>query len=150
MSREVSAIIGSGTIPLTYGILSPANRGNVNGAEGVRTGMQVILANPEDINAVDAFATSGVSIGVTPTLIWGPYINPLPRQQMVVLHNQGPNTLFIGQNSTSVIAPSGMIIPAGSVSVASVCKLSLPFMKNVEIWAAAPGVGGTQVSILAY
>jgi hypothetical protein len=141
MSREVAAILGSGTVPFVYGILPPSQRGSQSGAEGVRVGLQVMVANPEDQISVDAFAVSGVSIGVTPVKIWGPGINSLPRQRSVTLFNDGPSEAFIGPNSTSVIAPSGHNIVAET-------SLALPFMHNVQIWARSAGT--SQIRILAY
>lgn len=150
MTSIVAAIIGSGTLPYTRGILPPDQRGNQTGAEGVRTGTQVMIGNPEDILAVDAFATSGVSIGVTPVLVWGPSINPLPRQRSVTIHNQGPSTVFLGANSTAAIGPSGIFLDNGNTNLATADEITLPFLKNVEIWASAPAAGGAQLSIWAW
>jgi hypothetical protein len=154
MSFNVSAQVGSGTIPFVRGILPAEQRGNQSNGEGIRTGAQVVLANPEDLNSVDAFAVSGISIGPTPVLIWSPNINPLPRQRTLVLQNQGPGSVYIGPNSTSVIAPSGYHIhpPAASPgnNVNAKTELELPFLKNVEIWARADGGSGASIVIIAY
>lgn len=148
MSREVAAIIGSGTTPFTYGILPQSQRGSQSGAEGVRTGVQVMIGNPEDINSVDAFAVSGVSIGTVPVKIWGPGINPLPRQRMIILHNDGPSPAYIGPTSTSVIAPSGMMIHVVGAAQ-GLPGTELPFMHNIEIWARADA-GGASIRILVF
>lgn len=144
MAREVAAIIGSGTLPYTRQILPSGQRGSeaAGVAEGVRTGLQVMVANWEDQQSVDAFAVSGVSIGTTPVKIWGPGINPLPRQRSVTMFNDGPTELFVGPNSTAVIAPSGFNVPAETA-------LTLPLLWNVEIWARA-GAGGAQIRFIAY
>ena len=149
MSREVAAIIGSGTIPYTRGILLPAQRGSQSGAEGVRVGLQVMVGNPEDLLAVDAFAVSGISFGVVPVLIWSPNTNPLPRQRSITLQNVGPNDAFIGQNSTAVIEPSGFRIygPAAAAN-GSLSRITLPLLRNVEIWARSTGT--SQIQFLAY
>lgn len=143
MAREVAAIIGSGTLPYTRQILPSGQRGSDSSgeAEGVRTGLQIMVANYEDLQSVDAFAVSGVSIGPTPVLVWGPGINPLPRQRTVTLFNDGPGELFIGPNSTAVISPSGFNIPAES-------SLVLPLLWNVQIWARSATT--TQIRFLAY
>lgn len=141
MTNIVAAQIGSGTIPFVRGILPSSQRGIEPNGEGVRTGIQVLVANPEDQIAVDAFAVSGVSIGVTPVKIWDANINPLPRQRSVSLFNDGPNEAFIGQTSTAVISPSGYNITAET-------SLLLPFMKNVEIWARSAGT--SQIRIIAW
>ena len=148
MSFNVSTVIGSGTIPFTRGILPPSQRGSQTGGEGVRTGAQVVLANPEDLNSVDAFATSGVSIGTIPVQIWGPTINYLlPRQRTLMLQNLGPGQLFIGPNSQSVIAPSGMQLTTIAVSPPG-AKIVLPLLHNVEVWGRSDIP--TEIQILAY
>lgn len=141
MSIQSAATIGSGTLPFVTQILPPASRGQVDNARGERVGTNVVVINPEDQIAVDAFAVSGVSFGVTPVKIWDSNINPLPRQRSVTLFNDGPNEAFIGPNSTSVIAPSGFNIAAEG-------SLQLPFLKNVEIWARSAGT--SQIRFLAY
>lgn len=151
MTKEVASIIGSGTLPYTRGILPESQRGNEPTGEGVRTGIQVMVGNPEDAIAVDAFATSGVSIGAIPVKIWGPNINSLPRQRFIRIHNDGPGQLFIGPNPTSVIAPSGMHVHFQTASAAGPLQaIDLPFLHNVEIWGRALGAGGCEIRILAY
>lgn len=148
MTSIVASIIGSGTLPYTRGILPASQRGNQSNGEGVRTGTQVVLANPEDLNSVDAFAVSGVSIGATPVKIWGPGINSLPRQRGVTIKNQGPGSVYIGPRSTSVIAPSGFQInPPASSNAAT--EVTLPLLWNVDVWARADGAGAS-VTIIAY
>ena len=144
MARESSVIIGSGTIPYTASILSPEQGGITEGARGIRTGTNVVLINPEDLTASTSFLVSGVSIGSTPTKIWGPELNSLSRQREVWLHNDGPGTVFFGQSSTSVIAPSGMSLTTSDPTI------KLPLMHNASIWARALGAGGAEIRILAF
>lgn len=141
MSVQSAATIGSGTLLFTTQILPPAQRGQVADSRGERVGTNVIVVNPEDQIAVDAFAVSGVSFGVTPVQIWGPGINPLPRQRVVTLFNDGPSEAFIGPDSSSVIAPSGFNLGAE-------LSLTLPFLHNVQIWARSAGT--SQIRFLAY
>lgn len=148
MTSVVASIIGSGTLPYTRQILSPANRGSQAGAEGVRTGAQVMIGNPEDLNSVDAFAVSGVSLAGTPVRIWGPGISSLPRQREVTIKNQGPGSVYIGPNSTAVIAPSGFQINPPTANN-TFSEITLPFLANVDVWARADG-GGASVTIIAY
>lgn len=147
MAQLVASDIGSGTLRYTRGILPPAQRGNEPAGEGMRTGLQVVVANPEDMIAVDAFAVSGVSFGVTPVKIWGPHTNPLPRQRSLVLSNIGPGDAFIGQSSTSVITPSGFQLPAPAAGTESLSRITLPVLHNVDIWARSAST--SQVRILA-
>lgn len=148
MTISVATQVGSGTIPFVRGILPASQRGNQPNGEGIRTGTQVVLANPEDLNSVDAFAVSGVSLGATPVLIWGPSLNSLPRQRELRIQCQGPGSIYIGPNPTSVIAPSGWQIhpPAANNTFNEV---SLPFLLNVDIWARADG-GGSSAIIISY
>lgn len=148
MSIQVSAIIGSGTIESTRGILPASQRGIQSAGTGYRTGTQVIVANPEDFNSVDAFAVSGISIAGTPTKIWGPGINSLPRQREVTIKNQGPGSVFIGPNSTAVISPSGYQINPPTANN-TFTEVTLPFLWNVDIWARADGAGAS-ITIIAY
>lgn len=143
MTNVVAAQVGSGTIPFVRAILPSGQRGSENtgmGA-GIRTGIQVMIGNPEDSLSVDAFAVSGVSIGATPIQIWGPGINSLPRQRAVTMFNDGPAEVFIGPNSTAVIAPSGFNVVAET-------SITLPLMHNVQVWARSAGT--SQIRIIAY
>lgn len=147
MTRIEAAIIGSGTLPYTRGILPPSQRGVVSEGKGERQGIQTVVANPEDFNSVDAFTVSGVSIGTVPVKIWGPGINPLPRQRAIIMHNEGPGIAYIGPNSTSVIAPSGMTLHITGAAQ-GVIGTELPFMHNVDIWARSTTT--SQIRIIAY
>jgi len=148
MTSIVASIVGSGTLPFTRAILPPSQRGTQLGSEGVRTGTQVMIGNPEDMNSVDAFAVSGVSLAGTPVRIWGPGISSLPRQREVTIKNQGPGSVYIGPNSTAVIAPSGFQINPPTANN-TFNEVKLPFLWNVDIWARADGAGAS-VTIIAY
>jgi len=148
MTSIVASIVGSGTLPFTRAILPPSQRGTQLGSEGVRTGMQVMIGNPEDMTSVDAFAVSGVSLAGTPVRIWGPGISSLPRQREVMIKNQGPGSVYIGPNSTAVIAPSGFQINPPTANN-TFNEVKLPFLCNVDIWARADGAGAS-VTIIAY
>lgn len=141
MAREVSAIIGSGTEPFTYKILPTSARGETDSAAGVRTGTQVMLGNPEDLNSVPAFVSSGIGINVTPVLIWGPQINTLPRQREIVFYNRGAGDAMIGRTIPETTYGSGLFIPSGG-------SLTLPLMHNVEIWAK--GTAYAEITFVAY
>jgi hypothetical protein len=99
---QVAAQIGSGTLPYTYGILPPDERGSETDGGGVRLGLQVMVANPEDSVAVDAFVASGVTVGTTAVEVLGPGINPLPRCRLVEFQNDGNNPILISHTSSFV------------------------------------------------
>lgn len=148
MVSVVASQIGSGTLPFTRSILPSGQRGNEANGQGLRTGTQVMVGNPEDMVAVDAFAVSGVSLAGTPVRIWGPGINSLPRQRSVTIKSQGPGSVYIGPTSTSVIAPSGFQINPPTANN-TLTEITLPLLWNVNIWARADG-GGASVTIIAY
>ena len=133
MTKEVAAIVGSGTLPYTRGILPASQRGNEPVGEGVRTGIQVLVANPEDAIAVDAWAASGVVVGVTPVQIFGPNINSLPRTRLVVLQNLGGQDLIIAPTAAGATVADGFTLPNPAAGVES--RIELPLLHNNEIWA---------------
>lgn len=133
MTKEVAAVVGSGTIPYTRGILSASQRGNEPLGEGVRTGIQVMIGNPEDVIAVDAWAASGVVVGVTPVQIFGPNINSLPRTRLVILQNLGSQDLIIAPTAAGATVADGFTLPTPAAGVES--RIELPLLHNNEIWA---------------
>lgn len=133
MTKEVAAIVGSGTLPYTRGILSEVQRGNEPAGEGVRTGIQVMVGNPEDAIAVDAWAASGVVVGTTPVQIFGPNINTLPRVRLVILQNLGGQDLIIAPTAAGATVDDGFTLPNPAAGVES--RIELPLLHNNEIWA---------------
>lgn len=141
MSRELSAIVGSGTVPFVRGILEHNVRGATSGGLGVRTGTQVMVGNPEDLLAVDAFASSGVSVPTgTPLMIVGPTNNPLPRCRQIMLENVGSNPVFISHKA-SFTNEDAWQLSATSVNGAQ-SVLTLPLLHNNCIYARATGGAG--------
>lgn len=154
MAHEASSLIGSGTTEFTKNILSPAQRGsNPETRGGFRTGTQVMVGNPEDLLAVDAWATSGVIVGTTPVQIFGPHINTLPRTRLVILENVGLNDLYIAPTEAGATAVDGFTIPAAQASgifaAGTIPRVKLPLLHNNEIWAAA-SAGITTVKMITY
>jgi len=133
----VAAIIGSGTIEQTRAILPASQRGSEELGEGVRTGLQVMLGNPEDVVAVDAFATSGISVGLTvPVLLVGPNTNPLPRCRGLRIYNTTTSTLFLGPREDFDFVNEGYPIIGSAVTRRTD---DIPLLHNVEVWALATG-----------
>jgi len=133
MTNQVAAIVGSGTLPYTRGILPASQRGNEATGEGVRTGIQVMVGNPEDAIAVDAWAASGVVVGVTPVQIFGPNTNPLPRTRLVVLQNLGGQDLIIAPTAAGATIADGFTLETPAAGAES--RIELPLLHNNEIWA---------------
>lgn len=151
MSRDVASIIGSGTIPFTRAILPPSQRGTQADGEGIRTGTQVMIGNPEDLVAVDAFAVSGVSVNTTPVLIFSKDLarNILPRVREVRIQNTtGTSELLIGPTSQKTLA-EGFIIHSHATN-APYEYITLPVLDSVQIWAAAKSGGPIQVRMLLF
>jgi hypothetical protein len=142
MAQEASALIGSGTVEFTKNILTPEQRGsNADSRGGFRTGTQVMVGNPEDINAVDAFGVSGVTVGsATPVELVGPHTNPLPRCREVRIINDTPSTkLFIGpRGDLEHLTSQGYVIEHGSGGAGDhPVQTALPLLHNVSVWAIA-------------
>jgi hypothetical protein len=137
MASEQSSMIGSGTIPFTTAILPPDERGLYEGARGLRYGTQVVLINPEDLVAVDKFATSGVTIGTTPVQIAGPGITPLPRIRGIRIYNASAsasavNVLWIGPREDFSFIEEG--IPIFGSAAGQIVSEDFPFLHNMEVW----------------
>lgn len=145
MTSIVAAIVGSGTLPFTRQILPSSQRGSQANSEGVRTGMQVMIGNPEDLLSVDAFAASGISVATSPVEIVSFGVNPLPRCGNVLVKNGGASAVLISnkQNFTDI---EGFPLSALGTSGDSVL---IPVLKNVSIWARC-ATGSTTMKVLIY
>ena len=133
MTNLVASIIGSGTAEQTRAILPAAQRGKEPLGQGVRTGIQVMIGNPEDSIAVDAWAASGVVVGVTPVQIFGPNINTLPRTRLVVVQNLGGQDLIIAPTEAGATVADGFTVMTPAAGAES--RVELPLLHNNEIWA---------------
>lgn len=147
MTREVAAIVGSGTTPFTRGILSPSQRGSQSGAEGVRTGLQVMVGNPEDLVAVDAFAVSGIAVGTTPLKIFDKNSSPLPRTRMIRVQNATDSSTVTIANRASKIPEGFALVNAGANTPRA--YIDLPVLDAVEIWATG-SAAATQIRMLLF
>lgn len=162
MSTTLPALMGSGTIPYTVSILSSGLGGTYLAApttgpgigRGERVGSQILVANPEDIVSVPAFATSGISMpGGTPTEIYSPALNEsvLRRRRMIKVQNLGPGDLFIGHtNRVSQFVHGGepgfKLVPSAASGITSV---DLPLMGGASVWGLAVNQN-TDVRVLMY
>ena len=144
MTRQVAAIIGSGTVAQTYSILPPSDRGSLSGAEGVRTGIQVMLANPEDLNSVAAFASSGVTVGTTAVEVIAPGINPLPRCRNIILENTGGQAVLIGHRA-NIQDPEAFELG----TTAPNNRIELPLLHNVSVFARTT-TGSSVIKLIVY
>lgn len=150
MTSIVAAHVGSGTVIPVKAILPSGQRGHDNTglAAGVRTGAQVMIGNPEDVVAVDAFASSGIAVGTTPIKIFGASQSLLPRARQVVVENAtDSSTLLISHAASKVVSEGFALTNAGANTPRQ--SVTLPIMAGVDIWAAA-STGSVQVRILIF
>ncbi len=149
MTNIVATIIGSGTLEQTRAILPAAQRGKEELGAGVRTGIQVIVANPEDSIAVDAFAVSGITVGTTPIEIIGPHTNPLPRCREIGIGNADTGTtVFIGHvNNAGLLIAEGIPLVVGASANSEPFGIRLPLLHNVSIYAVTE-TGTVDVKLL--
>lgn len=167
MAREQAAVLGSGSIPYLNPILHTSLGGTANElpvgpgpgqGRGVRTGTNVAISNPEDLNSVPAFASSGVTVQTTPTQIWAPDVHEagvLRRRRTIRIQNLGSNDVYVGHApdvTVGITQSAGWQVPSvnvgGSVSNDQ-NTLELPLMGGVSIYAIADG-GTSDVRILVY
>jgi hypothetical protein len=127
--------MGSGTIFFTRNIVPSGERGSGPvSAQGHRAGDPVIIQNPEDLTSVDAFAVSGVTVGTVPVQVINAIKNPLPRSRSITLINDGTAIIRIA-NSQTKLAEGFPLYPV--VSSVGNNSLTLPVLKNVDVWAAS-------------
>lgn len=164
MSHPQSAALGSGTIPYLNPILHTSLGGTASelptGAgpgqgRGVRTGSQVIVANPEDLNSAPAFAASGINVGTSAVEIWSPdaHESLLRRRRTIVIQNLGAGDVYLGHTSavsTTVGGPEpGYQLPAPGTDPANLsASIALPLMGGVSVWAI--GSAAADVRVLVY
>lgn len=102
MNKLYSTTVGSGTVPhIGYG---PAH-GFTEGAfpvpcstEELRTreGDGVVMLNPEDFSVSIGLRSAAVTVGTSATPLPA---NPLENRRALVIHNNGSNTVFLGDSS---------------------------------------------------
>lgn len=142
----VSSVIGSGTIQATRGILPSSQRGYEPAGEGVRHGQQVMIGNPEDLVAVDAFSCSGISIATSPILIFDKGRSPLPRARLIRVQNATDSTTLTIANKASKLPEGWQLTNAGATTPRS--YIDLPILDCCEIWAV--GSAAVQVRMLIF
>jgi hypothetical protein len=161
MAVETSALMGSGTVPYTVGILHTTLGGTFNGTlnvgaadgRGIRRGTQVIVANPEDIVSAPAFRCSGITVGTTPVNISNAISRAalLKRTTRVIIENVGGGDLYIGGTANvnaSLAGEAGFKLINPTAGAVPPQTLPLPVMEGADIWAVASAA--TDVRILVY
>ena len=144
MAQQSNAAVGSGTLPFTTQILTPAQRGVEPAGQGNRYGTNVVVINPEDQVAVDAFATSGVIVATSAVEVISPAINPLPRSRSVILENTGGQAVFIG-HKVDIQDPEAFELG----TTAPNNRIELPLLHNVAIFARTAS-SSTTIKFIVY
>lgn len=139
MAQEQSVQIGSGTVPFVATILPTTHRGVDDAGLGLRRGTQVIVANPEDLNSVAAFATSGVTVGTGAAIeIVGPHLHNLPHTRKVTIQNTDTtHPVFVGSSPDSLTLVGFRLAPIGDTN--SPNEITLELLHNVSVYAIATG-----------
>ncbi len=161
MPREVATLMGSGTIPYTLGILHTTLGGTLtqslsagaSDGRGVRTAVQVAVANPEDIVSVPAIRSSGITVGTSPVNILNQVSHDilLKRGRMVEIINLGPGNVAIGGTSavtTTLQGESGFFLIAPTAGVVPPQRVKIPIMNGCDVWAVASAA--SDVRMLVY
>lgn len=133
MNKQYFATVGSGTVPhLGYGpahALTPGAYPGAHSKEDLRTrvGDGSVVLNPEDFSvSIGLFATA-VTVGTSATPLPA---NPLEYRRALVVHNNGSNTVFLGDST--VTTSTGLPLVAGE-------KIAFDIQgnPNVEVYAVA-------------
>lgn len=108
MAREQAVTIGSGTLPHA-GPLLPSISGQfpegtypVPGSRAdLRTiiGSNVVVINPEDFSVHVGLRQQAIAVGASALPL---PITPLEYRRALVVHNDGPGTLYIGDSTVTV------------------------------------------------
>lgn len=160
MATEVSAQMGSGTIPFTKGILHTSLGGTLSvtlqtgpsDGRGIRRGTQVMVANPEDLVASAAFRCSGINVGTSPVKILDQNLrdNLIKMSTKLKIQNLGTGDLYIG-NTSAVSTSIGGTEPGWKLIAPSTNfppqVLIIDLLASVEVWAVASA--STDVRMIA-
>ena len=145
MTREYTTVLGSGTVsqladhPDLAGLRQrfpvPSNRDQLR----TRTGEGSVVLNPEDFSvflglSVVAIAISGIQSALPDT--------PLKSRRALVLHNSGPDTLYIGPSGTTTL--NGFPINTNE-------KISIDITgnPNVYVYGISNGIANIRILELA-
>jgi len=147
MTNLVQSIVGSGTVPPVRAILPADQRGSEPLGGGVRTGIQVMVGNPEDLLAVDAFAASGITVGTAAIDILSPGRNPLPRCREVLVENVGGADVYLSHNPDFPTEDAFELATEGTAGRET--RVRLPLLHNVSLYAKT-AAGTSSVRLLIF
>ena len=142
MNKQYFATIGSGTVPHTgYGPAHDFTPGLFPGANSkddlrTRSGDGQIILNPEDFSVSIGLRSRAVTVGVSATPL---PTNPLEYRRALVVHNNGSNTVFVGDSS--VTTSTGLPLAAGE-------KIAFDIQGNPNVVVYAVAGTNTDVRIM--
>jgi len=136
MSQIAATTIGSGTHPYTTSIRPGESLAGTDVANGVRTGIQTVLINPEEFVSSPFLNASGISIVSDSIRELQPLIS---LRRMVEIKNIGPGPIYLRPDMGF---GSGFYVGADEIQ-------KIPVMNNVQIYVKA-GAGGAIVYWLEY
>ncbi len=145
MSREYTTVVGSGTVsqlaehPDLTGLRQrypvPSNRDQLR----TRTGEGSVILNPEDFSVFLGLSVAAISISGVGVPLPDP---PLRYRRALVLHNSGPDTLYIG--------PSGLNISNGfPINTNEKISIDITGNPNVYVYGISNGIANIRIMELA-
>lgn len=135
MNKQYFVTVGSGTVPhLGYGPAHGFTPGAYPGAHSkedlrTRVGDGAVVLNPEDFSVNIGLLATAVTVGTSATPLPE---TPLEYRRALVVHNNGSNTVFLGDNTVTI--STGLPLAAGE-------KIAFDIQgnPNVEVYAVAGG-----------
>jgi hypothetical protein len=142
MNKQHYVTIGSGTTPhVGYGPAHAFTLGTFPGAHSkvdlrTRVGDGAVVLNPEDFSVSIGLLSSAVTVGTVATPLPA---NPLEYRRALVVHNNGSNTVFLGDST--VTTNNGMPLAAGE-------KIAFDIQNNPNVVVYAIAGSNTDVRIM--
>lgn len=139
MNKLYLTTVGSGTSAhIGYGPAHNFPEGAYPGAHSknelrTRTGDGVVMLNPEDFSVSIGLRTAAVTVGTSATPLPS---NPLEYRRALVVHNNGGNTIFLGDSS--VTTSTGIPLAAGE-------KIAFDIQNNPNV--VVYGVAGADTDV---
>lgn len=145
MARELNVSIGSGTLP-HIGPILPSISGQFpegtypvpNVRDDLKTllGSAVVVVNPEDFSVHIGLQQRRVTVSTTAQALPG---TPLENRRAIVIHNNGPNVLYIGR--AGVLTTDGLPLADGE-------KIAIDIQGHGGMTIYGISTGTTDVRIL--
>lgn len=142
MNKQYFSTVGSGTVPhLGYGPVHNFTDGLFPGANSktdlrTRVGDGVVLLNPEDFSVSIGLLQQAITVTTSATPLPA---TPLVYRRALVVHNNGSNTVFLGDSTVTV--GNGLPLAAGE-------KIAFDIAGNPNVTIYAVAGSNTDVRIM--